>query len=86
MGPDVADALLASDAVVMTLEGGFCEEPAGGVEDLISAARSHGEESDPDHEAGDLQSYLRAAFENLDDAQRETVGLAAGLVPPAPAP
>lgn len=84
--PAAAEALLASDTVVMTLEDSFCEKSASDVEDLISAARSHGEESDPDHEAGDLQAYLRAAFQVLDDSQREAVAIAAGMVLQAPAP
>lgn len=28
----------------------------------LAAAKTHGEDSDPDHEVGDLQEYLRAAF------------------------
>jgi hypothetical protein len=31
-------------------------------EDLIELAKQHGEDSEPDHEVGDLQELLRAAF------------------------
>ena len=39
------------------------------VEALIEAAKTHGEYSEPDHEVGDLQDYLRAAFSLLTPEQ-----------------
>lgn len=39
------------------------------VEALIKAAETHGECSEPDHEVGDLQDYLRAAFSLLNPEQ-----------------
>lgn len=32
------------------------------IEDIISAAETHGSFEDPDHETGDLQNVLRAAW------------------------
>lgn len=49
------------------------ETPAGDrlVEDIIQAAQQHGEESEPDHEVGDLQDALRLAWIKLSpEAQR----------------
>lgn len=40
---------------------------------LIAAAAKHGEESDPDHEVGDLQDILRACWERLTPRQRREV-------------
>jgi hypothetical protein len=37
----------------------------------LSAAQSHGEDSDPDHEVGDLQDFLRAAFKIMTPEQRK---------------
>lgn len=49
--------------------------PAIDVETMIAAAERHGAESDPDHEVGDLQQILRAAWEIMTPEQR--VALAA---------
>lgn len=38
---------------------------------LIEAAQHHGEDSDPDHEVGDLQDHLRAMWSILTAEQRE---------------
>lgn len=86
MEPQKIADFLSSDDVSMTLDGAFFEEDATGVEDLIEAARAHGEESDPDHEAGDLQAFLRAAFDYLDDERRNVVAVAIGLDQQAPSP
>lgn len=43
------------------------------LERLIEAARRHGEDSEPDHEVGDLQDILRAAWEQLTPDQRRRV-------------
>ena len=43
------------------------------VERLIEAARRHGEDSEPDHEVGDLQDVLRAAWAELTPDQRRRV-------------
>ncbi|MEJ8837632.1 hypothetical protein [Ramlibacter sp. AN1133] len=40
------------------------------VESLIEVAQRHGEDSDPDHEVGDLQDFLRATWEVLAPGQR----------------
>ena len=40
------------------------------VEVFIKAAVRHGEDSEPDHEVGDLQDYLRAAFRLLTPEQK----------------
>lgn len=39
-------------------------------ETLIDAALEHGENSEPDHEAGDLQQYIRSSWELLTRTQR----------------
>lgn len=41
------------------------------VEPLLSAAKTHGLESEPDHEVGDLQDALRVAWELMSKTQRE---------------
>jgi hypothetical protein len=45
---------------------------------LIAAAKRHGEDSEPDHEAGDLQDLFRVAHKTLDPSQRSS--FAYGLV------
>lgn len=40
------------------------------LEDFITAAKKHGEDSHPDHEVGDLQDLLRAAWEIMTPDQR----------------
>lgn len=35
------------------------------LESVIDAAKRHGEDSEPDHEVGDLQDCLRAACEQM---------------------
>jgi len=42
------------------------------IEDLITFAAEHGENSEPDHEVGDLQTFLRVAFNILSDEQKTT--------------
>jgi hypothetical protein len=41
------------------------------VERYIAAATQHGEDSEPDHEVGDLQQYLRVAFRLMTPEQRD---------------
>lgn len=41
----------------------------------VGAAQSHGESSDPDHEVGDLQDFLRAAFKIMTPEQRKAFAL-----------
>jgi len=43
---------------------------AESVERFIDAARQHGEISDPQHEAGDLQEYLRVMWDLLTPSQQ----------------
>ena len=40
------------------------------VEFLLKAAKQHGDDSDPDHETGDLQDHMRRMWEILSPAQR----------------
>ena len=40
---------------------------------LLRSAEAHGIESEPDHEVGDLQDILRAAFGKLTDEQADAV-------------
>lgn len=48
-------------------------DDAGLVEDLIGFAQKHGEDSDPDHEVGDLQDLLRAAWKLMTPEQRRAM-------------
>lgn len=41
----------------------------------LGAAQAHGEDSDPDHEVGDLQDFLRAAFKIMTPDQRKAFAL-----------
>lgn len=41
------------------------------IEVYIEAAEQHGQNSDPDHEVGDLQAYLRAMWELLSIPQKK---------------
>lgn len=41
-----------------------------GLDLILSAAKAHGENSEPDHEVGDLQAVLRAAWEIMTPGQR----------------
>jgi hypothetical protein len=40
-----------------------------GVERLIDSATQHGQDSEPDHEVGDLQGFLRLAWEIMTPQQ-----------------
>lgn len=42
----------------------------GDAEFYIDAAELHGQDSEPDHEVGDLQDFLRAAFSLMTKEQR----------------
>lgn len=44
------------------------------VESYVEAARQHGEDSEPDHESGDLQDYLRAMWKLLTPTQQAAFG------------
>lgn len=50
-------------------------EPGVDLDKLITAAAIHGRDSDPDHEVGDLQQYLRATWGVLTEAQKSAVFL-----------
>ena len=43
------------------------------VETLIAASLQHGQDSEPDHEAGDLQEYVRAGWGLLTTHQRKAL-------------
>ena len=49
--------------------------PPAEIEALFQAARIHGQESEPDHEVGDLQQALLAAW-NLMDSQQKVAFMA----------
>lgn len=86
MEPSKRVDFLASEPVATTLEGAFFEGTATDVETLIGAARTHGDDSDPDHEAGDLQDFLRAAFDHLDEEKQLLIARIAGFEQSAPSP
>lgn len=48
------------------------EKTTPDIETLIQAALDHGLDSEPDHEAGDLQNYLRDGWSLLTDDQRKS--------------
>lgn len=41
------------------------------LEGILDAAKAHGEEGEPDHEVGDLQDVLRAAWTMMSPDQRK---------------
>ncbi len=43
------------------------------LEELLAAARAHGEASDPEHEVGDLQGLLASCWARLSEAQKRDV-------------
>jgi len=43
------------------------------IEQIIAAARAHGEDSEPDHEVGDLQEVLRACWSTMTQKARLSV-------------
>jgi hypothetical protein len=44
-----------------------------GLDDILGAAQRHGERSDLDHEVRDRQEALAIAWEEMDEAQRDTL-------------
>lgn len=61
-----------ADAVARQITAPDAVEP-GDVETLISAARAHGRQSEPDHEVGDLQDILRACWAQMAPGDRRAV-------------
>jgi len=53
-----------------TPDNGRKEPIMADIEMYIAAAAQHGEDSEPDHEVGDLQTYLRAMWDLLSEQQR----------------
>lgn len=49
------------------------------IEFYIAAAQQHGEDSDPDHEVGDLQDHLRTMWRLLTAEQRKAFALDEGV-------
>jgi hypothetical protein len=45
----------------------------GGIEALLAAAQAHGEQSEPDHEVGDLQEILRACWAAMTPRARRQI-------------
>lgn len=70
-------ASLMVAAATLNSQNALQIEPSSGldVETLIAAATKHGEESEPDHEVGDLQEYIRSAWAVLTEAQKTAVFL-----------
>lgn len=52
---------------------GAATDPGLDVQVFLDAARQHGEDSEPDHEVGDLQTYFRAAYDMLTPEQRRAM-------------
>lgn len=50
-----------------------------GIEYYIGIAQQHGAHSDPDHEVGDLQAFLREAWAVLSEAQRRAFQVRSGV-------
>lgn len=74
LGSEGMAAFLNSDQTMDTLRSAACDdeaEPAKDVEELIDSAKAHGDDSEPDMEPGDLQVYLREAFEALSPEYRD---------------
>lgn len=78
LGTDRLAAFLASEevhetfAAVMGGDTSDAPKPAS-LEALIRSASRHGEESEPDHEAGDLIEYLRALWIRMSDDERQAL-------------
>lgn len=45
----------------------------GLLETLLAAAKVHGEQSEPDHEVGDLQGVIASCWERLTSVQQREV-------------
>lgn len=43
------------------------------LEKLLAAAKTHGEQSEPDHEVGDLQALLASCWERLTPAAQQEI-------------
>lgn len=57
------------------------------LEELLAAAKAHGDESEPDHEVGDLQGLLASCWERLTpEQQREVYGEHQELIAEWPPP
>lgn len=53
------------------------DDPNGALERILQLAKEHGEESDPEHEVGDLQQSLMRAWCFLNAAQKRGILLEA---------
>jgi hypothetical protein len=67
----VVDKLCDEPAVPVVTPAADAAPPLADVELCILAAQAHGENSDPDHEVGDLQDCLREMWELLSADQRQ---------------
>lgn len=82
MRPDQRHSFMMSEDVKSTVEDacGEWRPPTYGTQDtskqalrwLLTVARDHGED-EPDHQAGDLQEFIRAAWEHLDNSQQRQI-------------
>lgn len=63
------ESLLGRRPREASMSGGQ-QQDAPDIEAYIDAAKNHGADSDPDHEVGDLQDYLRAMWSLLTEEQR----------------
>ena len=72
LSPAKKKDMLAHPDTMETYESALFEDdmsPAADIEVLIAAAKTHGEDSEPDMEPGDLQIFLRTAHAMLDAKQ-----------------
>jgi hypothetical protein len=77
LSPAQRAKVIASEEVVAAIEGEFVPGDPGtgdeGGEWLVSAAMAHGEGDDPDHDAGDLQGFFRAMWQEMTIEQHRAV-------------
>lgn len=69
---DVPDEIAdeTSDLMVRYEEAGIELLSTTPLDRILAAAKAHGEDDDPDHEVGDLQEVLRAAWSRMTPEQR----------------
>lgn len=77
LSPEQRAKVTASEEVVAAVEAEFMPTGPGTGEDgaqwLICAAEAHGEGDDPDHDAGDLQGFIRAMWREMSIEQHRAV-------------
>lgn len=68
--PALAMALDLTEKRINLITHVAAVDTSGAIEHLIRAAQQHGEDSEPDHEVGDLQDLLRSVWQLLTPGQR----------------